>query len=98
MHPQRASRLGIRSGDSVILTSSNGSSIDGTALLFEGVHLDVLAIPMHHGHTGYGRVARGEPFRDPNDPDMSRIFWGGNRGVNAADINDPIVAIRKKRG
>jgi anaerobic selenocysteine-containing dehydrogenase len=98
MNPQRAGRLGIRSGDSVTLTCGNGTSVEGTALLFEGVHPDALAIPLHHGHTGYGRVARGEPFPDPNDPDMSRLFWGKNRGVNPADIYDSIVAIRKKRG
>jgi anaerobic selenocysteine-containing dehydrogenase len=98
LHPQRAGRLGIRSGDAVTLTGSSGVSIDGIALLFEGVHPDALAVPMHHGHTGYGRVARGEPFEDPKDPDMARVFWGKNRGLNAANIPDEIVAIRKKRG
>ena len=98
IHPQRAGRLGIHSGDSVILTNSNGASVEGTALLFEGIHPDALAIPMHHGHTGYGRVAQGEPFSDPSDPDMSRLFWAKNRGVNPADIYGSIVAIRKKRG
>jgi anaerobic selenocysteine-containing dehydrogenase len=98
LHPQRAGRLGIRSGDSVILTSSNGTSMEGIALLFEGIHPDAVATPLHHGHTGYGRVAQGEPFSDPQDPDMSRIFWGKNRGVNPAEISDSIVTIRKKRG
>jgi anaerobic selenocysteine-containing dehydrogenase len=98
LHPQRAGRLGIRSGDNVTVTGSNGASIDGIALLFEGVHPDALAIPRHHGHTGYGRVARGEPFDDPKDPDMARVFWGKSRGVNAADIPGGIAVIRKKRG
>jgi thiosulfate reductase/polysulfide reductase chain A len=98
LHPQRAGRAGIRSGDHVVLTSGNGVSLEGIAQLFEGLHPDALAIPMHHGHTGYGRVARGESFSDPQDPDMSRMFWGKNRGINPADISDAIVAIRKKRG
>jgi anaerobic selenocysteine-containing dehydrogenase len=98
LHPQRAGRLGIRSGDAVTLTGSNGVSIDGIALLFEGIHPDALAIPLHHGHTGYGRIARGESFSDPGDPDMSRMFWGKSRGINPADIHDGIVMIRKKRG
>jgi anaerobic selenocysteine-containing dehydrogenase len=98
LHPISASRLGIRNGDSVTLTGSNGASINGIALLFEGIHPDALAIPRHHGHTGYGRVARGEPFADSKDPDMSRIFWRENRGVNPADISDAIVTIRKARG
>ena len=98
LHPQRAGRLGIRSGDSVVLTDSSGTSLEGVALLFEGVHPDALATPMHHGHTGYGRVARGESFSDPQDPDMSRVFWGKNRGINPAEICGPVVAIRKKRG
>jgi anaerobic selenocysteine-containing dehydrogenase len=98
LHPQRAGRLGIRSGDTIVITSSHGAATEGIALLFEGVHPDALVIPQHHGHTGFGRVARGEPFMDPVDPDMSRIFWGKNRGVNPADLNDTIVEIRKKRG
>ena len=98
LHPQRAGRHGIGNGDGVILTSGNGASAEGIAQLFEGVHPDALAVPLHHGHTGYGRVARGEPFTDPQDPDMSRIFWGKNRGINPAEIPDSIVVIRKKRG
>jgi anaerobic selenocysteine-containing dehydrogenase len=98
LHPQRAGRAGIRSGDQVVLSSGSGASLEGIAQLFEGIHPDALAVPLHHGHTGYGRVARGESFSDPQDPDMSRMFWGKNRGVNPADISDAIVAIRKKRG
>jgi anaerobic selenocysteine-containing dehydrogenase len=98
MHPARAGRLGIRNGDRVTLTGRKGKSIDGIALLFEGIHPDAIAIPLHHGHTGYGRIARGEPFTDPKDRDMSRIFWGDNRGVNPADIDDTIVTIGKGRG
>jgi len=62
------------------------------------VHPEALAIPLHHGHTGYGRVARGERFDDRKDPDMSRVFWGENRGVNAAGLDGVVVTIRKKRG
>jgi anaerobic selenocysteine-containing dehydrogenase len=98
LHPQRARHLGIQSGDRITLKGDNGASAEGIALLFEGVHPDALAIPMHHGHTGYGRVARGERFSDPEDPDMSRIFWGKNLGINPADFNGQIVTIGKKRG
>ena len=98
LHPRRAGRLGIRNGDAVIVTGRSGARIEGTAFLFEGVHPDTLALPLHHGHIGYGRVARGERFDDPKDPDMSRIFWGDNRGVNPADILDEVVAIQRKRG
>lgn len=98
LHPRHAGRHGIRGGDRVVLSDAHGNSAEGTALLFEGVHPDALAIPLHHGHTGYGRVARGESFTDPQDPDMSRIFWGKNRGINPAEISGPAVTIRKKRG
>jgi thiosulfate reductase / polysulfide reductase chain A len=98
LHPQRAGHLGIRSGDTVTLTGGNSTAAEGIALLFEGVHPDALAIPQHHEHAGCGRVARGEPFIDPVDPDMSRIFWGKNRGVNSAGIDHAIVSIQKKRG
>ncbi|MBN1567081.1 MAG: molybdopterin-dependent oxidoreductase [Acidobacteria bacterium] len=98
LNPRRAGRSGIRSGDRIVLTSDNGASLKGIALLFEGIHPDAVAIPMHHGHTGYGRVARGESFSDPKDPDMSRMFWGKNRGVNPAEISGGIVTVRKERG
>jgi anaerobic selenocysteine-containing dehydrogenase len=98
LHPRGAGRLGIRNGDSITVTGVTGSSINGVALLFEGIHPDAVAIPLHHGHKGYGRIARGEHFADPKDPDMSRIFWGENRGANPADISDRVVTIRKKRG
>jgi molybdopterin-containing oxidoreductase family iron-sulfur binding subunit len=98
LHPQRAGRLGIKSGDAITLTGDSGAPVEGIALLFEGVHPDALAIPMHHGHTGYGRVARGDRFSDSDDSDMSRMFWGKNPGINPAGFNGSIVSIRKKRG
>ncbi len=100
LSPKRAGRLGIKSGDRAIVANRNGSSVEGVALLFEGIHPDALAIPLHHGHTAYGRVARGEPFSDPGDADMSRMFWGKNRGVNPADIesDEAIVSVLRKRG
>jgi hypothetical protein len=98
LHPRRADRLGIQSGDRVTLTDTHGESIEGVALRFEGIHPDALAVPLHHGHTGYGRVARGERFFCPEDPDMPRMFWGENRGFNATEIHEGIVTIRKKRG
>jgi anaerobic selenocysteine-containing dehydrogenase len=98
LHPQRAGLLGIRSGDEIVMTSGFGTPAEGTALLFEGVHPDALAVPLHHGHTAYGRVAQGKPFADSVDPDMSRIFWTGDPGLNPADIDNPIVRIRRKRG
>ena len=96
LHPRRAARLGIKGGDPVTLTDSRGASADGIAMLFEGVHPDALAIPLHHGHTGYGRVARGERFDDPKDPDMSRVFWGESRGVNVAGLDGLMVTVRKR--
>jgi thiosulfate reductase / polysulfide reductase chain A len=98
LHPQRAGRLGIRSGDSVTLAGSSGKPVQGIALLFEGIHPDAAGIPLHHGHTAYGRVARGEPFSDTVDADMSRLFWGKNRGVHAAEFSGTIITIGKGRG
>jgi hypothetical protein len=95
MNPQRAGSLGIQDGERVILMDIDGREVDGTVLLFEGIHPDALAVPMHHGHTGYGRVACGKRFVDSDDPDMARIFWGKNRGLNPAEIREDIVTIRK---
>jgi hypothetical protein len=96
LHPRRAD--GIRSGEAVTLTGIDDVSVHGIALLFEGIHPDALAVPMHHGHTGCGRIARGERFADAKDPDASRIFWGEARGINPAELGGPIVTIRKGRG
>ena len=98
LHPRRAGQLGIRGGDVIVVTDRSGARTEGTALLFEGVHPDVLAVALHHGHSGYGRVALGERFDDPKDPDMSRMFWGENRGINPAGLRDPVVVIQRKRG
>lgn len=97
LNPQRAGGLGIRSGDMVTI-NADGADIDTVAQLFEGVHPDAVAVPRHHGHTGYGRVALGESFQNSKDPDMERMFWGKSRGINAGEISGEIVAIRKKRG
>ncbi len=98
LHPQRAGRLGIRSGDTVTVADGSGASREGVALLFEGIHPDAVGIPMNYGHTGYGRVARGESFSDPQDPDMSRIFWGKSQGINPAEFSGMTVSVRKSGG
>ncbi len=98
LHPGRVGSLGIRNGDAVILSDDRGNTAEGVALLYEGVHPDAVAVALHHGHSGYGRVARGESFPDPQDPDMSRMFWGRNRGINPSEISGPVVTIQKKRG
>ncbi len=98
LHPRRAGRLGIKSGDTVTVADDAGTSRAGVALLFEGIHPDAVGIPMHYGHTGYGRVARGESFSDPQDPDMSRIFWGKNRGINPAEFPGTTLSVRKSGG
>lgn len=98
LHPKRAGRLGIRNGDAVVLSDGRGNSAEGVALLFEGVHPDAAAVALNHGHSGYGRVARGESFSDPQDPDMSRMFWRKKPEVNPAEISGPVVTIQRKQG
>ncbi|MCA9421948.1 MAG: molybdopterin-dependent oxidoreductase [Nitrospira sp.] len=58
LNPTTAKALGINPGDQVRVTSEYGS-IEASALLFPGLHPDMIAIPLGQGHRAYGRYARG---------------------------------------
>ena len=58
VHPTTAAKFGIKQGDVIKVSSAHGS-VSVKAVLFKGVHPDVIAIPMGQGHDGYGQFADG---------------------------------------
>jgi molybdopterin-containing oxidoreductase family iron-sulfur binding subunit len=58
INTQTAERLGIRQGDLVEITSSQGS-IQSPAFLSPGIAPDVVAMPVGQGHENYTRYASG---------------------------------------
>ncbi len=58
LNPTTAQGLGIHSGDRVRVTSDYGS-IEASAMMFPGLHPDMIAVPMGQGHRAYGRYAKG---------------------------------------
>jgi anaerobic selenocysteine-containing dehydrogenase len=56
INPQTAARLGIAQGDLVEVRSEAGA-LQVPAVLYPGIHPDMLAMPLGQGHTGLGRYA-----------------------------------------
>jgi len=56
INPATARERGIREGDLVEVLSSVGS-ISLPAVIYPGIHPDVLAVPLGQGHLDYGRYA-----------------------------------------
>jgi anaerobic selenocysteine-containing dehydrogenase len=64
INPQDGKKLGLKNGDAVKLTSTNGS-ITTKALLWEGVRPGTIAKCYGQGHWAYGRVAAKEYGKTP---------------------------------
>ncbi|HHH36717.1 MAG TPA: molybdopterin dinucleotide-binding protein [Gammaproteobacteria bacterium] len=58
MHPVMARKLGVKTGDTVRISSTQGS-IEANVYVYKGVHPDVIVVPMGRGHESYGRYAQG---------------------------------------
>ncbi len=58
MHPRTARKLGVQTGDTVRISSGQGS-IEANVYVYKGIHPDVIAVPMGRGHESYGRYAQG---------------------------------------
>ncbi len=58
LHPDTARRLDLRDGEILRLTSPHGS-IEAPVFVYQGIHPDVVAVPLGLGHTEYGSYARG---------------------------------------
>ncbi len=58
IHPNAATRLGIRNGDHLTVTTPAGS-ITAPAFVYLGIQPDTVAVALGRGHTAYGRYAKG---------------------------------------
>ncbi len=58
VHPETARKLDVRDGEILRLTSPHGV-IEAPAFIYQGIHPDVVAVPLGLGHTEYGAYARG---------------------------------------
>jgi anaerobic selenocysteine-containing dehydrogenase len=76
INPLSAKALGIKTGDSIKVTSPIGS-ITTTANVTAGIVPGVVAISHHLGHWEYGRYASGKkvPVGAGDDPDLKLKHW-----------------------
>jgi anaerobic selenocysteine-containing dehydrogenase len=74
MNPQTARQLGVKNDDVVKITSPAGE-VEAIVYEYQGIHPEVVAIPIGQGHTAFGRYAQG---RGINPLDLLTT------GVNAA--------------
>jgi len=58
IHPEKAHELGVKNGDVLEITSSQGS-VKAAAYLYPGIRPDTIAIPYGQGHKTLGRYAEG---------------------------------------
>lgn len=58
LHPETASKLKVKEGD-VVKVSSEQGSIQAMVYIYKGVHPDAIGVPLGQGHEAYGRYAKG---------------------------------------
>jgi anaerobic selenocysteine-containing dehydrogenase/Fe-S-cluster-containing dehydrogenase component len=58
VNPETAHTLDLRDGEILRLTSPHGS-IEAPVFIYQGIHPNVVAVPLGFGHTEYGSYARG---------------------------------------
>jgi molybdopterin-containing oxidoreductase family iron-sulfur binding subunit len=83
INPHTAKRLHISQGE-VLTISSGGTSVRAPAYLFPGIMPDVLAMPLGHGHTRFGRYATGGT--------LNPALLLGNRLDSAGGIIRPLLS------
>ncbi|MFQ6092322.1 MAG: molybdopterin-dependent oxidoreductase [bacterium] len=93
INPETARARGLKTGDSVIVTSEAGS-LKAKVWVTEGIHPRVVAISDNCGHWEYGRIAQGKRFQS-EEPNTELVWWGEQgQGVNPKSIipisSDPI--------
>jgi anaerobic selenocysteine-containing dehydrogenase/Fe-S-cluster-containing dehydrogenase component len=58
VNPETARKLDLRDGEILRLTSPHGS-IEAPVFIYQGIHPNVVAVPLGFGHTQYGSFAQG---------------------------------------
>ncbi len=85
----RAEEMGIKEGDVLKLTASNGQSIEALAYPHPGISPDVVGVPMGQGHTGGGQYENGRGSNvmsvldSVEDSETGALAWAATR-VNVA--------------
>ena len=79
INPKTASKLGIKQGELVRLTSAVGT-LEVPAYLYEGVRPDTVSVSIGNGHTEYGGYANGSRFAAKYKDEK------GSTGVNPISI------------
>ena len=85
--------MGIKEGDVLRLTASNGQSIEALAYPHPGISPDVVAVPMGQGHTGGGQYENGRGANvmsvldSLEDASSGALAWAATR-VNVAKTGD----------
>jgi molybdopterin-containing oxidoreductase family iron-sulfur binding subunit len=93
LHPDTAGPLGLETGDLVEVRSGSGS-VTAPAFVYEGIRPDSVAIPLGHGHSEYGRNARG---RGVNALDLLDATADGRSGALAfAGVSVEITAVGRR--
>jgi molybdopterin-containing oxidoreductase family iron-sulfur binding subunit len=57
IHPETAKKLGVKSGDAIVIETSAGK-VEVPAYLYSGIRKDTVALGLGQGHTAYGRYAQ----------------------------------------
>ena len=93
INTKRADEMGIKEGDVLRLTASNGQSIEALAYPHPGISPDVVAVPMGQGHTGGGQYENGRGANvmsmldTVEDAATGALAWAATR-VNVAKTGD----------
>lgn len=77
IHPDTASKMGVRTGSFVKLETAQGS-FETQVFVYEGIRPDTVAVPLGQGHKSYGRYAKDRGV-NPVDilPDATDALSGG---------------------
>jgi anaerobic selenocysteine-containing dehydrogenase len=92
LHPQTAAAQGIRDGDLVDVTSTQGT-VRAPAVLSPGIAPDVVAMPVGQGHRTFTRYASGRGanplaiLAPLTEPDTGVVAWAATR-VKVARAGD----------
>jgi molybdopterin-containing oxidoreductase family iron-sulfur binding subunit len=97
MHPDTATKLGVKQGDLVRISSEQGS-IDVRAVLLKGMHYDAIAVPLGQGHEAYGRYAKGLGANPLNILDATVETKTGELALYGTRVNVTRVAGPERLG
>lgn len=84
LNPETAIALGVTDNDVVRIVSPYGE-LEAPVVVYPGIRLDVVAMPVGQGHQDYGRFAQGRGSNPIKliaplvDPDAGALAWGATR-------------------